>query len=93
MADVVRSYENLTNVEPAFCSPNTVDLQSLPSHYRAKKWVRKHTLLCLLSYYVECYLQRTPAPLLFNDESVEAHRSRLHLLPVPSVDPPLKCHH
>ena len=37
--------------------------------------MRSHLFLCLLSYYVEWHLRRALAPLLFDDEDLEAHRA------------------
>ncbi len=75
-ADVVRSYKNLTHVERAFRSLKTVDLQIRPIRHRAEARVRSHLFLCLLSYYVEGHLRRALAPLLFDDEDLDAHRAR-----------------
>ena len=74
--EVVRSYKNLTNVERAFRCLKTVDLQIRPIRHRAERRVRAHLFLCLLSYYVEWHLRRALAPLLFDDEDLEAHRAR-----------------
>ena len=75
-AEVVRSYKNLTNVERAFRSLKTVDLQIRPIRHRTETRIRAHLFLCLLSYYVEWHLRRALAPLLFDDEDLEAHRAR-----------------
>ncbi len=75
-ADVVRSYKNLTNVERAFRSLKTVDLQIRLIRHRAETRVRSHLFLCLLAYYVQWHLRRALAPLLFDDEDLEAHRAR-----------------
>ena len=56
-ADVVRSYKNLTNVERAFRSLKTVDLQIRPIRHRAETRVRSHLFLCLLAYYVQWHLR------------------------------------
>ena len=74
--DVVRSYKNLTNVERAFRSLKTVDLQIRPIRHRAETRVRSHLFLCLLAYYVQWHLRRALAPLLFDDEDLEAHGAR-----------------
>ena len=57
-AEVVRSYKNLTNVERAFRSLKTVDLQIRPIRHRTETRIRSHLFLCLLSYYVEWHLRR-----------------------------------
>ena len=75
-ADVVRSYKNLTNVERAFRSLKTVDLQIRPIRHRAETRVRSHLFLCLLAYYVQWHLRRALTPLLFDDEDLEAHRAQ-----------------
>ena len=75
-AEVVRSYKNLTNVERAFRSLKTVDLQIRPIRHRTETRIRAHLFLCLLSYYVEWHLRRALAPLLFDDEDLEAHRAQ-----------------
>ena len=72
---MVRSYKNLTNVERAFRSLKTVDLQIRPIRHRAEMRVRSHLFLCLLAYYVQWHLRRALAPLLFDDED-HAHRAR-----------------
>ena len=71
---VVRSYKNLTNVERAFRSLKTVDLQIRPIRHRTEMPVQSHLFLCLLSYYVEWHLRRALEPLLFDDEDLEVHR-------------------
>ena len=71
-ADVVRSYKNLTNVERAFRSLKMMDFQIRPIRHRAEARVRAHLFLCLLSYYVQWHLRRALAPLLFDDEELEA---------------------
>lgn len=75
-AEVVRSYKNLTNVERAFRCLKTVDLQIRPIRHRTEERVRSHLFLCLLSYYVEWHLRRALAPLLFDDEDLDAHRAQ-----------------
>ena len=70
--DVVRSYKNLARVERAFRCLKTVDLHVRPIRHRAANRVRAHLFLCLLAYYVEWHLRRALAPLLFQDEELEA---------------------
>ena len=38
--------------------------------------MRSHLFLCLLSYYVQWHLRGALAPLLFDDEDLDAHRAR-----------------
>ena len=75
-ADVVRRYKDLTRVERAFRSLKTVDLHIRPIRHRVETRVRAHLFLCLLAYYVHWHLRQALAPLLFDDEELEAERAR-----------------
>lgn len=75
-AEVVRRYKDLTRVERAFRSLKTVDLEVRPIRHRVEKRVRAHLFLCLLAYYVHWHLRQALAPLLFDDEELEAERGR-----------------
>ena len=75
-AEVVRRYKDLTRVERAFRSLKTVDLEIRPIRHRVEKRVRAHLFLCLLAYYVHWHLRQALAPLLFDDEELEAERAR-----------------
>ena len=66
--DVVRAYKRLSRVERAFRGFKAVDLAVRPIHHRTADRVRAHVFLCLLAYYVQWYLERAWAPLLFRDE-------------------------
>ena len=70
--DAVRSYKNLARVERAFRCLKTVDLRVRPIHHRVEKRVRAHLFLCVLAYYVEWHLRKALAPLLFQDENLDA---------------------
>lgn len=72
--DTVRCYKNLARVERAFRTLKSVDLQVRPIHHRAADRVRAHIFICLLAYYVEWHLRRALAPLLFDDEDLDAQR-------------------
>ena len=74
--DIVRSYKQLTRVERAFRCLKTVDLQVRPIRHRAEDRVRAHIFLCLLAYYVEWHLRQALAPLLFQEEELEAWQAR-----------------
>jgi hypothetical protein len=71
-AEVVRGYKRLTEVERAFRSLKTVDLQIRPIHHRLENRVRAHIFLCMLSYYVEWHLREAWRELLFADEQRDA---------------------
>ena len=75
-AEVVRRYKDLTRVERAFRSLKSVDLQIRPIRHRVETRVRAHLFLCLLAYYVQWHLRQALAPLLFDDEELEAERGR-----------------
>ena len=75
-AAVVRGYKDLTRVERAFRSLKTVDLHIRPIRHRVESRVRAHLFLCLLAYYVHWHLRQALAPLLFDDEDLEAERAR-----------------
>ena len=71
----VRSYKRLAEVERAFRSPKTVDLQVRPIYHRKDERVRAHILLCVLAYYVEWHMRRALAPILFDDHDKKAGES------------------
>jgi Transposase DDE domain len=76
-AAAVAAYKSLSNVERAFRSIKTVDLQVRPVfHYSAQR-VRAHVFLCMLAYYVEWHMRERLKPMLFDDEYLdEASASR-----------------
>lgn len=76
-AAAVAAYKSLSNVERAFRSMKTVDLQVRPVfHYSAQR-VRAHVFLCMLAYYVEWHMRERLKPMLFDDEYLdEASASR-----------------
>jgi hypothetical protein len=73
-ADAVRQYKALARVERAFRCLKGIDVRIRPIHHRTEDHVRAHIFLCLLAYYVEWHLRQAWAPLLFQDESLEADR-------------------
>jgi len=72
--DTVRHYKNLSRVERAFRTLKGIDLRVRPIHLRTEDHVRAHIFLCLLAYYVEWHMRRALAPLLFDDEELDARR-------------------
>jgi hypothetical protein len=66
-AATVRAYKSLGQVERAFRSLKTVDLEIRPLFHWAAPRVRAHVFLCLLAYHLEWHLRRALAPLLFDD--------------------------
>jgi hypothetical protein len=71
-ADVVSAYKSLSQVERAFRSLKSVDLDIRPIHHWLSGRVRAHVFLCMLSYYVEWHMRRALAPMLFDDEDKDA---------------------
>jgi hypothetical protein len=70
--DAVSAYKSLSQVERAFRSLKTVDLEIRPIHHWLSDRVRAHVFLCMLTYYVEWHMRQKLAPMLFNDEDKEA---------------------
>jgi hypothetical protein len=71
-AATVRSYKSLAQVERAFRSMKTVDLEIRPVFHWTAPRVRAHVLLCMLAYYLEWHMRRVLAPVLFDDEDKAA---------------------
>jgi transposase len=67
-AEVVRSYKQLAEVERAFRTLKSVDLEIRPINHRQEQRVRAHVFLCMLAYYLEWHLRRAWAELTFEDE-------------------------
>ncbi len=70
--DAVRSYKQLSQVELAFRSLKTIDLEVRPIHHGLEIRVRAHIFLCLLASYVEWHMREAWRPLLFADEDQPA---------------------
>ena len=66
--EAVSSYKSLSQVESAFRSMKTVDLDIRPLHHRLKERVRAHVFLCMLAYYVIWHMRQKLAPMLFEDD-------------------------
>ena len=66
--DAVLAYKRLAQVERAFRSLKTVDLNVRPIFHRLAERVRSHVFLCMLAFYVEWYMRRALAGLLFDDD-------------------------
>ena len=75
-ADTVRSYKLLSQVERAFRSFKTLDLEVRPIYHHLERRVRAHIFLCLLAYYVQWHMLEAWRPLLFSDEDLEAKTTR-----------------
>jgi len=65
--ETVAAYKGLGQVERAFRSVKTVDIEIRPVFHWTAPRVRAHVFLCMLAYYVEFHLRRRLAPILFDD--------------------------
>ncbi len=74
--ETVAAYKSLAQVERAFRSLQTTQLQVRPLYVHSEEHVRGHVFLCMLAYYVEWHLRRKLAPLLFEDAEREAAAAR-----------------
>jgi len=84
--DAVRSYKSLSEVERAFRSIKTVDLEVRPIHHRLADRVRAHIFLCMLAYYVEWHMREVWRPILFADEDLAAKAIRDPVAPAKRSD-------
>jgi transposase len=76
----VSAYKDLSQVEWAFRSLKTMDLQVRPIYHWKDDRIRAHVFLCMLAYYLEWYLRGALSELLFDDherEAVEATRKSI----------------
>jgi len=74
--EAVRHYKALSQVERAFRSIKTMDLEVRPIHHYQEQRVRAHLFLCMLAYYVKWHMMEAWRPLLFADEDQEAKLDR-----------------
>ncbi len=89
-AQCVRSYKGLANVERAFRSMKSIDLQVRPIHHRLENRVRAHLFVCMLAYYVQWHLQQAWRELLFADEDQAAKAVRDPVAPAKRSDKALR---
>jgi hypothetical protein len=75
-ADVVRSYKMLSQVEQAFRSLKTIDLEVRPIRHRLEDRVKAHIFLCMLAHYVVWHMIEAWRELLFCDEDQLAKHTR-----------------
>jgi hypothetical protein len=68
-AATVLAYKSLAQVERAFRSLKSIDLDIRPVHHRLAGRVRAHVFLCMLAYYVAWHMRLKLAPLLFEDHN------------------------
>jgi transposase len=89
-ASCVRTYKSLAQVERAFRSIKTMDLQVRPIHHHLEGRVRAHIFLCMLAYYVQWHMRQAWAPLMFADEDQAAKRTRDPVAPAQRSDAAMK---
>jgi len=85
-ADTVRAYKSLANVERAFRSLKTVDLDIRPIFHWVSPRVRAHVFLCMLAYHLEWHMRQALAPILFDDHD-RAAAEALRASPVAKAKP------
>ncbi len=88
--DCVRHYKSLSNVERAFRSLKSIDLQVRPIHHRLENRVRAHLFLCMLAYYVQWHLRQAWRELMFADEDQAAKADRDPVAPAQRSDAALR---
>jgi Transposase DDE domain len=71
-ASTVKTYKQLAQVERAFRSIKTVDIEVRPIHHRRPHRVRAHVFLCMLAYYLEWHMRQALKPILFDDHDKAA---------------------
>src|SRR4030095_505122 len=87
--ETVLAYKSLAQVERAFRSLKTVDLEIRPVHHRWAGRVRAHVFLCLLAYHVQWHMRQALAALLFDDHDRQsAAAARPSPVVAPKVPPP-----
>ena len=74
--ETVRNYKSLSQVERAFRSMKSIDLEVRPIYHRLENRVRAHLFLCMLSYYVKWHMMEAWRPLIFADEGKEGKKTR-----------------
>jgi Transposase DDE domain len=84
--DTVRAYQSLAQVERAFRSLKTVDLEIRPIFHWASPRVRAHVFLCMLAYHLEWHMRQPLAPILFDDHDRAAGEA-LRSSPVAKAQP------
>jgi hypothetical protein len=74
--DAVRHYKGLSQVERAFRSIKTMDLEVRPIRHYQEQRVKMHLFICMLAYYVKWHMMEAWRPLLFADEDQTAKQTR-----------------
>ena len=86
--ETVGAYKALAQVERAFRSAKTVDLEIRPVFHWTAPRVRAHVFLCMLAYYVEHHMRRRLAPILFDDHDRAAAAAERQSIVAPAKRSP-----
>jgi len=70
------AFRKIYEGERAFRSYKSIDLKVRPIHHRLERRVRAHVFLCMLAYYVEWHMRKALAPILFDDDDLEAAQAQ-----------------
>jgi transposase len=89
-AETVRQYKGLSEVERAFRSLKSDDLQIRPIHHHSENRVRAHLFLCMLAYYVKWHMSEAWRGLMFADEDQERLAERDPVAPAIRSDAALE---
>ena len=88
--DEVRHYKDLSQVEAAFRSLKSDDLQIRPIYHHNEDRVRAHLFLCMLAYYVKWHMSEAWRGLLFADEDQGRRAERDPVAPATRSDAALE---
>ena len=75
ISEVVEAYKSLTNIEQAFRSMKTIELELRPIYHRIDGRIKTHAFLCMLSYYLLWHLNKALEP--FYAEKPDYTRSHI----------------
>ncbi len=85
---LVASYKSLAQVERAFRSLKSVDLQIRPVYHWLAPRVRAHLFLCMLAYHVEWHMRDRLAPILYADHEKAAAEAERPSIVAPRAPSP-----
>lgn len=71
--EVVLAYKQLAQVEAAFKTMKSVELQARPIRHRLDDRVKAHLFITMLAYYVRLHMERAWADLTFKDDAPSAN--------------------
>lgn len=83
--ETVRTYKRLAEVEVAFRSLKSIDMQIRPIRHHSDPRVRAHIFLGMLAYYVVWHLRKALGSVLYCDETLDETREKRN--PVSKAQP------